>query len=94
MISNLAEYFSQHIYLLLLLNAALSLIFGAAVFFVGERRGNRSLGVTGLIISALVGMILSWALALIVSVVFISLILIKGSSTKTSGDPDSNESTL
>lgn len=77
MISQLAEYFSQHIYLLLLLNAVLSLIFGAVTFFVGVRRGVRSLGVTGSIVSVLAGIILSWVLSLIASAIFISLILIK-----------------
>jgi len=91
MSSELSQYFRENFYTIVLIWIVLSLIFSAAVLFVGIKRGKRNLGVIGAIVSLIVG-ILSPFLGLISAAVFVTIILIKTSKDRQENLPDANKS--
>jgi hypothetical protein len=72
----LAQYFHEHLYTIILIQVVLSLVFGAIVLLVGMKRGKRRLGLIGAVVSFIVG-VLSPVLGLISAAVFVSIIVVK-----------------
>ncbi len=80
----IAEYFREHWLLILLLNFGLGLIFGAIPLLLGIRRGKRTLGITALIVTAIVS-VPSFLLGVLSSVIFTVVVFTKG---KINSDSD------
>jgi len=81
---DIQEFVRQYWMYLLAFNFVLGLVFGLIPFFLGRSKGQRTLGLVGLIVGPIVG-IPSLLLGILSAVVFSVIILIraKGRSTPT-----------
>lgn len=80
------QFVSKYWPYILAFNFVLGIIFGLIPFFLGRGRGQRTLGLAGLIVTPLVG-IPSLLLGILSAVVFSVIILVRGKRTSV---PDSD----